>query len=136
MITELEKNDSYEALICKLSQVKQEMLKKMKDYTDRVQRSSVRITWNLRAQGYNADNPIFEGIKALVVKHLMIGLLPELLQQVKYKGMDILEEVIRITEKKEASLKSTPIIPPKDTADIQHTSLRTSSSTSMLHPFK
>lgn len=108
----------------------------MKDYTDRVQGSSVRITWNLRAQGYNADNPIFEGIKALVVEHLMIGLLPELLQQVKYKGVDILEEVIRITEKKEASLKSTPIIPPKDTADIQHTSLRTSSSTSMLHPFK
>ena len=64
----------------------------------------------------------------------MIGLLPKLLQQVKYKGVDTLEEVIRIAEKKKVSLESTPIIPSKDTADIQHTSLQTSSSTSTLHP--
>ena len=29
----------------------------------------------------------------------MIGLLPELLQQVKYEGVDTLEDVIRIAEK-------------------------------------
>ena len=52
----------------------------------------------------------------------------------KYEGVNTLEEVIRIAEKKEASLESTPIISSKDTADIQHTSLRTSSSTSTLHP--
>jgi hypothetical protein len=61
------------------------------------------------------------------VKHFMIGLLPELLQQVKYEGVDTLEDVIRIAEKKEASLKSTPIIPTKDATDIHLTSLRTSS---------
>ena len=103
-----EKN-SYEALICELSQVKQGIVEKMKDYTDRLQGLSVTITRSLSAQGHNADNPIFEMIKALVVKHFMIGLLPELLQQVKYKGVDTLEEVIRIAKKKEASLETTPI---------------------------
>ena len=134
LITKFGKKNSYEALICELSKVKQGMEEKMKDYTDRVQWLSVRTTRSLRAQGHSADNPIFEGIKTLVVKHFMIGLLPGLLQQVKYEGVDTFKEVIRIAEKKEASLESTPIIPSKDTSDIQHTSLRTSSSTSTLHP--
>ena len=69
-----------------------------------------------------------------MVKHFMIGLLPELLQQVKYEGVDILEDVICIAEKKEASLESTPIIPPKGVTDIHPTSLRASSSTNTLHP--
>ena len=68
------------------------------------------------------------------MKHFMIGLPPELLHQVKYEDVDTLEDVIRIAKKKEASLKLTPIIPPKDTTDIHPTSLRASSSTSMLHP--
>ena len=134
LIMDFGKKDAYEALICELIQVKQGMEEKVKDYTDRVQGLSVMISRSLRAQGHSADNPIFKGIKALVVKHFMIGLLSELLQQMKYEGVDTLEEVIRIAEKKEASLESTPIIPSKDTADIQHTSLRTSSSTSTLHP--
>ena len=69
-----------------------------------------------------------------MVKHFMIGLLPELLQQVKYEGVDTLEDVICIAEKKEASLESTPIIPPKGATDIHPTSLRASSSTNTLHP--
>ena len=121
-------------LICELSQVKQVALEKVKDYTDIVQELSIRITWSLRAQGHNAENPIFEGIKALVMKHFLIGLLPELLQQVKCEGVDTLEDVIRIAEKKEASLESTPTIPPKDTTNIHPTLLRASSSTSTLHP--
>ena len=123
LITEFGKNEFYETLICELSQVKQGMLKKMKNYTDRVQGLSIRITRSLRAQLHSADNPIFEEIKTLVIKHFMIRLLPELLQQVKYEEMDTLEEIIRIAEKMEASLESTPIIPSKDMAVIQHTSL-------------
>ena len=130
---EFGKNDSYEALICDLSQVKQGILENVKNYTARVQGLSVRITRSLRVQGYGADNPIFKGIKALVIKYFLIGLVPELLQQVKYEGLDILEEVIRIAEKKEASLESTLIMPPKDTANIQHTPLRASFSTNTLH---
>ena len=109
LITEFGKKESYEALICELSQIRQGMEEKMNGYTDRVQGLSVRITRSLRAQGHSVDNPIFEGIKALVVKHFMIGLLPELLQQVKYKGVDTLEEVIRIAKKKDASVETTPI---------------------------
>lgn len=134
LITEFSKNDFYETLICELSQVKQGVLEKVQDYTDRVQGLFVRITQSLRAQGHSAENPIFEGIKAMVVKHFMIGLLPELLQQVKYEGVDTLEDVIRIAEKKEASLESTPIIQTKDATDIHPTSLRALSSTSTLHP--
>jgi hypothetical protein len=133
-ITEFDNNDSYETLICELSQIKQGVLDKAKDYTDRVQELSVRITRSLHAQGHSAENPIFEEIKALVVKHFMIGMLPELLQQVKYEGVDTLKDVICITEKKKASLESTRIISPKDVTNIHPTSLRASSSTSMLHP--
>ena len=95
------------------------MLEKMKNYTDRVQGLSVRITRRFRAQLHSADNLIFEKIKTLVIKHFMIRLLPELLQQVKYEEIDILEEIIRIAEKKEASLELTPIIPSKDMVVIQ-----------------
>ena len=48
----------------------------------------------------------------------MIGLLPELLQQVKYEGVGTLEDIICIAENKEANLKSILIISPKDTTDI------------------
>jgi len=44
-----------------------------------------------------------------------------------------LEEVIRIAEMKEASLESTPVISPKDTTDIHHTSLRVLSLTNTFH---
>ena len=44
LITEFSKNNSYEALIIELSQVKQEIFEKVKDYTDRVQDLSVLIT--------------------------------------------------------------------------------------------
>ena len=134
LITKFGKKDSYETLICELNQVNQGALENVKDYTDRVQEFSIQITRSLRAQGHNAKNPIFEGIKTLVVKHFMIGLLPELLQQVVYEGVDTLEDVIRNAEKKEASLESTLIIPPKDTTDIHPISLQASSSTSTLHP--
>ena len=63
----------------------------------------------------------------------MIKLLPVLLLQVKYEVVDTLEDILYIAKKKEASLELTPIIPPKDTADILHTPLRASSSTSTLH---
>ena len=64
----------------------------------------------------------------------MIGLLHELLQQVKYEDVDTLKDVIHIVEKKKVSLESTPIILPKDTADIHHTLLRASSLTYTFHP--
>ena len=110
------------------------MLEKVKDYTNRVQGLSVRITQNLHAQGHSAENPIFVGSKTLVVKHFMIGLLSDLLQQVKYEGVDTLKNVIYITEKKEASLELTSIISPKDTTYIHATPLPASSLISMLHP--
>ena len=68
-----------------------------------------------------------------MVKYFMIGLLPKLLQQVKYKGVDTLEDVIRIVEKN-FELVWISMIPPMDMADSQQTSLRASSSTSTLHP--
>ena len=49
LITEFGKKNSYKALICELSQVRQEVLEKVKDYTDIVQGLFVRITRNLRA---------------------------------------------------------------------------------------
>ena len=51
----------------------------------------------------------------------------------KYEGVNTLEDIIHIAKKKEASLESTPIIPPKDMMDFHHTPLRASSSISMLH---
>ena len=75
-----------------------------------------------------------KGLRHWLVKHFMFGLLPELLQQIKYEGVKILEDVIRIAENKEASLESIPIISPKDTTDIHPTSLWASSLTSTLHP--
>ena len=87
----------------------------------------------LQAQRHSVKNLIFERIKLLVLKYFMIKLLLKLLQQVKYEGVDTLEDVICIVEKKEGSFELTPIIPPKDTADIHHTSLRASSSTNTLH---
>jgi hypothetical protein len=64
----------------------------------------------------------------------MIELLPELFQQVKYKGVDTLND-IHIAEKKEGSLKSTPIILPKDSIlDIYLTPLRASSLTNTFYP--
>jgi hypothetical protein len=130
---EIWQKDFYETLISELSQVKQGLLKKVKDYTDKVQGLSVRITWSLRAQGHSAENLICEGIKAFVVKHFMIGLLPELFQQVKYEGVDTLKDVICITEKNKASLESILIISPKDAMDIHLISLRALSSTSTFH---
>lgn len=46
-----------------------------------------------------------------MVKHLMIGLLPQLLQQVKYEGIDTFKQVICIAKKKEASLEKTSLVP-------------------------
>ena len=57
----------------------------------------------------------------MVVNNLMIGLLSELLQQMRYEGVNTLEDVIHIAEKNEASLESIPTKAPKDTADILHT---------------
>lgn len=90
---------------------------------------SVRIARSLIAQGHIPENPIFEGIKALVVNHFMIGLLPELFQQVKYEGVDTLEDVIRNAEKKEASLEFTPMTSPQNIAKTNITLVGTSSST-------
>ena len=69
----------------------------------------------------------------MVVKHFMIRLLPELLLQVKYEVVDTLEDILCIAEKKEASMESIPIIPPKDTAYILHTLLRASFLTNTFH---
>lgn len=107
----------------------------MKDYyTNRVQGLSVWITRSLRAQGHNVENPIFEGIKALVLKHFMIKLLPKLLQQVKYKNVNTLEDVIHITENKKANLESTLIISPEDATEVHASSLGALSSTSLFQP--
>lgn len=67
LVREFGRKDSYEVLICELSQVKHMLGKKIKDYTDRVQSLSNRLMQSLRAQGHTVDNPIFEEIKALVV---------------------------------------------------------------------
>ena len=64
----------------------------------------------------------------------MVGLLPELLQQVRYEGINILEDVIRIAEKNEASLEPILILLPKDTTDVHLTPLRTSSSATTFFP--
>ena len=52
----------------------------------------------------------------------------------KYEGIDTFEDVIRIAEKNEASLKSTPIIPPRDTIKISVTSPGAFSLSSLLQP--
>ena len=51
----------------------------------------------------------------------------------KYEGVRILEDVIRIAEKKEASLESTSILSPKDKKIIHPTSLQALFSTNTLH---
>ena len=124
----IEFKDSYITLIYELDQIEQGILEKVKNYTDRVQGLSVRITQSLRAQGHNVKNPIFEGIKILVVKHFMIELLLELFQQVKYEDINTLEVVIHIIEKKETNLESTPIISLEDTMKVNAMSLGASSS--------
>ena len=70
----------------------------------------------------------------MVVKHFMIELQHKLLQQVKYEGVDTLEDVIGIVERKEASFKLTSILPPKDIIDIHPISFRASSSINTLYP--
>ena len=40
----------------------------------------------------------------MIVKHVMVGLLPEKLQQLKYEGVHILKDVIRIDERKKILL--------------------------------
>ena len=70
-----------------------------------------------------------------MVKHFMIGFLPELLQQVKYKGVDTLDIVI-CTAKKEASLESTLIISLGYTTEVNATSMGMNTCESRQHYLK
>lgn len=63
----------------------------------------------------------------------MIGLLLQLLQQVKYEDVDTFEQVILIAEKKKSSLGSTPIVSQKAVADIHGKPMEISSSSSVLY---
>ena len=69
-----------------------------------------------------------------MVKHFLSGLLSKLLQQVKYEGVDILEDVIRIAEKKKIILELIMIILPENTTEVHYISQEASSSTNLLQP--
>lgn len=122
----------HETLICELSKVKQGVWKKKKDYHDRVQVLSIRIVQSLITQEHTLENPIFKGIKALIVKHFMIKLILELLQQVKYEGVNTLEDVIHVAEKKDASLEFISMTLPQDIAKTDVTLVWASSSMILL----
>ncbi|BBN11547.1 hypothetical protein Mp_5g12840 [Marchantia polymorpha subsp. ruderalis] len=61
LVRESGKKDSYEVLICELSQVKQILGEKVKDFIDRVQSFSNMLIRSLRAQDHTVDNPILVG---------------------------------------------------------------------------
>jgi hypothetical protein len=98
----------YQNLILELNQLKQGVLKLVKEYKERTMTLQNKLQGCLRAQGHERTNPIFAGVNALVLEHFTIGLLLELRQQVKYKQAATFNEATEVAEKKEVNMEEVP----------------------------
>jgi hypothetical protein len=71
-------NDAYQNLIFELSQLKQGILKLMKEYKERTMTLHNKLQGCLKAQGHEGTDPIFIRINVMMLEHFTISLLLEL----------------------------------------------------------
>jgi hypothetical protein len=98
----------YQNLVLELSQLKQGVLKSIREYKERTVTLQNKLQGCLRAQGHEGTDLIFVGINALVLEHFTIGLLSKLRQHVRYEQSATFDEAVEVAEKKEVSMEEVP----------------------------
>ncbi len=108
LVKEFSVKNVYQNLILELSQLKQGALELVREYKEKTMTLQNKLEGCLRAQGHGGTDAIFVGVNALVLEHFTIGLLSELLQQVKYEQAVTFDEATKVVEKKKVSMKEVP----------------------------